>query len=209
MEKHEPKKSSVPDVVECLCKGKIPQKDILTHAKQCLNCKAALGTLSEVLDNLLKGAKDKEINKFLYHLFGHVRRTCKARAKGDSFVPVPPIQNPIVPRVQSVPPKPVQMVAADSVIINPNAGQKVTYASVPVPAPVPVHVFEPFHPPVPPHGHAEEDKKKEDYGCGMYLDDSVFCKLCSTRFVDLKEIRYLERCLHPFCKNDLKKLAFT
>lgn len=39
-------------------------------------------------------------------------------------------------------------------------------------------------------------------------ENTIFCKLCSTRFTDFKEIIYLDKCAHCFCRNDIKKLIF-
>ncbi len=85
-----------------------------------------------------------------------------------------------------------------------------------IPKPVPILPILPQ-----PDGHIEkpqpmdiEEKKEvkkavDACPCTMMMEeDSVFCKICSTRFFDFNLIIYLQRCLHAFCKEDLRKLIF-
>ncbi len=180
-----PSKSHHPDMVDCLCKTKITAKDFLAHTKQCIHCKATFGTLPDAIDNAIKGAKDSTAHKFLYFLFGHARAICKERFNSAAKVVVPP----------------------------PIPG--------PIPAPAPFLEY-PFpimgsnnsgtggaNPDEPMEDFKDDAKKREEDRFSMMIDQSsVYCKLCSTRFVDLKEICYLQKCLHAFCRTDLKKLAF-
>lgn len=48
------------------------------------------------------------------------------------------------------------------------------------------------------------------YGAGgeAMSEDSVVCKKCSRSFMSLADICYLQECLHPVCKVDLKNLIF-
>eukprot|EP01022_Parablepharisma_sp_SALTPOND_P002194 TRINITY_DN108_c1_g1_i1.p3 TRINITY_DN108_c1_g1~~TRINITY_DN108_c1_g1_i1.p3 ORF type:complete len:203 (+),score=20.77 TRINITY_DN108_c1_g1_i1:175-783(+) len=175
MEKPELKKSHRPETVECLCKEKVPEKDLLAHAKQCGHCITIFGTLPESIDNAIKYSKDGYTYKFLYYLFNHARGICKDKVKE-------------VKKVQPIPVPP------------------------PVKYPFPIMCEKPSDPlsmEVPNEHSNEEQKADEDKVCSMLIDQSsVFCKLCSTRFLDLQEICYLQNCIHPFCRTDLKKLIF-
>jgi len=93
------KKDKEAEQAECLCKTKVPIKDILSHAKVCNHLKAMFGSLPDVIDSSIKSAKDASSAKVLYYIFKQARSICRTKMKIKEPVPQPipvPIQAPEV-----------------------------------------------------------------------------------------------------------------
>jgi hypothetical protein len=173
IKKQDNKGGEAPTLIECLCKSKISEKDIMAHVKTCIHIKATFGTLPEAIDNSIKAAKDNVALKVLYNLFNQSKKLCRSKIKEEQAkkgVPAPPMPAP-----------------------------------VPV---IPVLPEQPVFPKKPPDH--EEIKEVKPAKVDQFLIDqnSVYCKICSTHFLDFNEIMYLQRCPHAFCKKDLKILIF-
>lgn len=180
--------------VECVCKSKVLLKDFISHARQCNHIKVQFGTLPESIDNCLKSVKDKAGLKVLFYLFSQAKSACSKNLKGSDNVAVPP---PVPMPVQMPVPMPVP-------VPDPANKQKGSY---------PFPIANDKIPDVKRSDQKEEDKVANNKLIANRNDEiinesSVFCKVCNTRFLDFNQILYLDRCMHPFCKEDLKKHIF-
>ena len=172
-------KETVP--VECICKAKVPLKEIIAHTKQCNHFKVQFGTLTESIDTSLKTAKDQAGFKVLFYLFSQAKSVCGKSIKENGKVPAPPpLPVPIVPVKQY--PYPIQNDKVPPIVKEQNHEEVKVVVSNKNPS-----------------GDRYEARIEES---------SVFCKVCNTRFLDFNQIIYLEACMHPFCKEDLKKHIF-
>jgi len=193
-EKPQAHKSKAPEVVECLCTSKIPEKEIIIHAKKCTHCKALLGTLPDSIDNILKEIKDVQAFKFLFYLLGNARNQCKEKIKGI-HKSEPKVEYPFQMKETS----PVNMLPPP-IIKQPS---------------IPIQPAQPIQPMAIPNEEGKEGSHKHDHNsheltsCDMIDENSILCKICNTRFLDFNQILYLQSCLHTYCKNDLKILCFT
>jgi hypothetical protein len=117
--------------VECVCKEKISEDNLLMHSKKCVAISTTIGPIVEALENMAHQANDSISQTLLLRILKQLEISISG----------------LFPH--------------------------------PAPASDPV----------------------------TFSDDSIFCKLCNTRFLDFNQCMYLQ-CLHPFCKECLKKRIF-
>jgi len=170
------------NVLDCVCKDRVFPSQFISHAKQCLHFKAAFGTISEAMDGSLKKATTVPAARALLNLCNEARDSCLMKLKAlEGGMPMP-VLPPVMPP-----------------FIEPNQRMEDVPIVVKKPMPIPV-----------PIAHEEEKKmvKPVDDCSAMIDQNSIYCKMCSTYFLNFDEVLYLQTCLHAFCKKDLKQLAF-